>query len=215
MGYYYNSQGKLVFSKAYVAPRTMTNTTSAQTRSTIKTDPIRPMSLYVESNHRVENGHLAQWTGSPAMFSASGQKISSFTAQTGHEFALSQVQACDTVHSKKVAGVVIEHAATPEDDTYVHKGVHSNHDLQDNQHIHRLATSGSVVLAWVLADNHENALDGVYTQYLNGVENGLYIVRELGQDYFTMERVGSNSSIDAVAQNVSILTARLDSLTSQ
>ena len=143
MGYYYNSQGKLVFSKAYVAPRTMTNTTSAQTRSTIKTDPIRPISLYVESNHRVENGHLAQWTGSAAMFSANGQKINSFTAQTGHEFALSQVQACDTVHSKKVAGVVIEHAATPDDDTYVHKGVHSNHDLQDNQHIHRLATSGS------------------------------------------------------------------------
>ena len=163
----------------------------------------------------MENGHLAQWTGSPAMFSTTGQKINNFTAQTGHEWALSQVQPCDEVHSKKVAGVVIEHAATPEDITYTHKGVHSTFSLSDNQHIHRLATSGSVVLAWVLADDHENALDGVYTQYLNGVEDGLYIVRELGDMYFTMERVGSNSSIDAVAQDVDTLTARMDSLTSQ
>ena len=173
------------------------------------------MSLYVESHAKVDNGHLAQWTGSPAMFSSTGQKINTFTAQTGHEFALSQIEACDEVHSKKVAGVVIDHAASPEDNYFLHKGVHDNFNISENQNIHRLATAGSVVLAWVLADNHENSLDGVYTQFLNGVESGLYIVRELGQDHFTMERVGSNSSIDALAQEVSLLTDRFDSLTSQ
>ena len=60
----------------------------------------------MESNAKMDNGHLAQWTGAPAMFSSTGQKINTFTAESGHEFALSQVQACDEVHSKKVAGIV-------------------------------------------------------------------------------------------------------------
>ena len=146
MGYYYNSKGKLVFSNAYVAPRNAVPT--VQNTARVKTDSIRPTSLYVESTHKAENGHLAQWTGSPAMFLANGEKVNSFSAETGHEFALSQVQACDEVHSKKVAGVVIEHAASPEDDTYVHKGVHSNHDLQDNQHIHYTVWPQAALWCW-------------------------------------------------------------------
>ena len=215
MGYYYDKSGKLQFSRSYVSPASTHTTAHTSSSRPVKTDSIRPVSLYVESNAKVDNGHLAQWTGSPAMFSSNGQKINTFTAQTGHEFALSQVQACDEIHSKKVAGVVIDHAATPENTSYLHKGVHDNFMVTGNQHIHRLATKGSVVLAWVLADDHENALDGVYTQFLNGVESGLFIVRELGEDHFTMERVGSNSSIDALAQNVSLLTDRFNSLTSQ
>ena len=108
MGYYYNRSGKLVFSQSYVSANTHTVRQTSNT-STVKTDSIRPMSLYVESHAKVDNGHLAQWTGSPAMFSSTGQKINTFTAQTGHEFALSQIEACDEVHSKKVAGVVIDH----------------------------------------------------------------------------------------------------------
>jgi len=213
MGYYYNKNGNLVFSKSYVAPSRSTRTTHTTTPK-VTTDIIRPQSLYVESSEHVENGNLVQWTGQAAMFSSTGQKVNQFTSQNGHEFALSQVEKCDEIHSKKVAGVVIEHAASPEDSSFLHRGVHSHHQVSDNQHIHRLATSGSVVLAWVMIDDHENCLDGVYTQFINGVESGIYCVRELGEEHFSMERIGSNSSIDELAQSVDTLTERFNSLTS-
>ena len=211
MSYFFNNRGSLNFSKSYIAPSAQSFSSATQSKTTA--DAIRPQSLYVESQSHVTNGHLVQWTGTAAMFNTLGNNVTSFSAQNGHEFALSQVEPCDTIHSKSVAGIIIDHAAGPGDSSFKHKGDHSVYNCNDNAHIHRLATSGSVVLAWVCVDEHENALDGVYTRYLNGVEDGLYIVRELGDEYFSLERVGSNSSIDELATSVDLLTDRFDALT--
>ena len=213
MSYYYNSSGALQYSHAYSRPTTTmrSSTSSAQ----VKADPIRPMSLYVHSNNEISNGHLARWEGTASMFHANGEQINNFSAQNGHEFALGQIESNDTVHSKEIAGVVIEKAAGPGDYAYKHKAIHSTHPMQNNtKYVHRLATSGAVVLAWVLLDDHENCLNGLYTEYLNGAETGKAVVRELGTDHFTIEKMISNETYEALQAQVDTLTQRIDSLTS-
>ena len=215
MSYYFNNSGHLAVSNAYRAPsgsRTSSFTQGSIQRAPV-TDSIRPTSLYVESQHKLTNGHLAQWSGSAAMFKKDGAKIDDFDSTNGHEFALSSVEHCDEHGSKKVAGVVIDHAANPESVQFVHKGVHSQHLISENQHIHRLATSGSVVLAWVLADLHENRLDGIYTEYLNGAEVGLCICRGLGADHFTIERVADSNQVTQLRTDLDTLAEQFAELT--
>ena len=213
MSYYYNNVGKLSYSNAYRAPQNQSISFSSSSQAPVTRDIIRPTSLYVESEHKLENGHIAQWRGEASMFKKDGQKISSFSAQNGHEYALSSVAACDQHASTQVAGIVIDHAANPDSVNFIHKGVHSTHQIQDNQHIHRLATSGSVVLAWVLADKHENSINGLYTELLNGADNGLCIVRSLGVNYFTIDRVGSNTTVNQIRADLDTLTEQFSELT--
>ena len=148
----------------------------------------------------------------PDLSKQSGDKIDTFNGEEGHEYALSKVEACDENHSKKVAGVVLETAATPDSSVFLHKGVHSYHSIKNHLHILRLATPGACVLAWVLA-SHENALDGVYTQYLNGQEGDKFVVRELGENHFSIERIGADATTADMIQSIEELTERLDELT--
>ena len=213
MSYFYNRSGKLSYSNSYRTPQQQSISFSSSHSSGVTRDPIRPTTLYVESENKLTNGHVAKWRGEAAMFKKNGDKINTFSAQNGHEFALSSVEENDKHGNTDVAGIILEHAAQPESLNFVHKGVHSTHQIKDNQHIHRLATSGSVVLAWVLADQHENSLDGLYNEYLNGSDNGICIIRSLGTDYFTIERVGSNNSINELRQDLDNLVQSFSELT--
>ena len=172
-------------------------------------DSIRPTQLYVESEHNVDSGHIVSWTGSPAMFDKAGNRQSTWTAQSGHEFALSKVESNTLSQHTGVAGVVLETAATPNATSFVHKGIHTTHAIKDAEHILRVATQGSVVLAWVLND-HQNALEGVYTKNINGVASGTVVIRELG-DHFTITE--SNPNTVSLSDELALLTARMDALT--
>ena len=171
-------------------------------------DSIRPTQLYVESEHNVSAGHIVSWTGDPAMFDKQGNRLNSWTAQSGHEFALSKVEANTLSRHPGVAGVVLETAAEPDAVSFTHKGIHTNHLIKDADHILRVATKGSVVLAWVL-DDHQNALEGVYTKNINGVASGTVVVRELG-DHFTITE--SNPNTVSISDELAALTARFNEL---
>ena len=206
---YYYSQGKLTFTPTLVQHR---GPSVATTASKITTDNIRPSQLYVESDIELEAGHLSNWTGEAAMFDRSGEKITDFSGEEGHEYALSKIETCDGAHSKKVAGVVLETAAGPDSSAFLHKNVHSYHSVKNNLHIMRLATPGACVLAWVL-DGHENALDGVYQQYINGLEGDKFVVRELGENHFSIERIGADATTADMIESIEELAARMDALT--
>lgn len=212
MGYFFNQTGKLVYNPALVQHHFPGAVVTPTARATITTDNIRPSQLYVESTLPAEPGHLSTWTGEAAMFSSLGDRIENFSGDDGHEYALSKVEACDTNYSKAVAGVVIGVAAFPDDTSFLHRGVHSYHTIKNNEHILRLATPGAVVLAWVL-DAHENSLDGVYTQFINGIEGDLFVIRELGEQHFSIERIGADGTTADMIESIDELTARLDELT--
>ncbi len=198
---------RVSYNPAYIPTRFTAPTT---TTPSVTTDSIRPVELYVESDSDVEKGHLVQWTGEAAMFTRFGERIDSFNGLQGHEYALGKVESAQESHSKKVSGVVIDTAALPDSTVFLHKGVHSNHNVSNAEHILRVGVSGSVVLAWVL-DAHENKLEGLYDQNMNGTFTQLYVVRELGEDHFSMEPVSVSSA--SLEDQIAELTARLDELT--
>jgi len=177
----------------------------------IKTDNIRPVSLYVESPTNVETGHLVSWSGTPASFDSNGQRLSTWTSTNGHAFALSSVEENTVDRHPGVAGVVLERAAEPNATSFLHKGVHDRHPLKDAQHILRVGTKGAVVLAWVI-DGHENTLNGVYVKHINGVAVATAVVHQLG-DHFTI--TDTEPASNSLTSQVAILTARLDSLLSE
>ena len=198
---------RVTYNPAYI-PTHFTAPTSGG--ATITTDAIRPVELYVESDSDVEKGHLVQWTGQAAMFTQFGERIDSFNADEGHEYALGKVESAQDTQSKKIAGVVIDTSALPASTVFLHKGVHSHHNVSNAEHILRVGVSGSVVLAWVL-DAHENKLEGLYDQNVNGTFTKLYVVRELGEDHFSMEPTSVSSA--SIEDQITELTARLDELT--
>ena len=173
-------------------------------------DPIRPLSLYVHSDTKIDNGHLASWTSQKGMHNRTGAQVSNFSAENGHEYAIHSVQ---NNTDDKVAGVIIETAAEPGEFSYTNKnGIYTTHQVTNNsQFIHRMATSGSIVLAWVSLSEHQNTLSGMYTEYHNGIEKGKAIVRKIDENYFS---ISSISTSDSLASRVEDLEARLDSLTS-
>ena len=207
MSFFFNNSGSVQYAPGYVQRHRATITGGTQT---IITDGIRQPELYVESTADVEAGHLVHWTGEPSMFLKSGDKLLDFGGDHGHEYALSKVQAPDGTHRVDIAGLVIETAATPNDTNYLHKSVHSRHPIKNNEHVLRISRPGTCALAWVL-DDHENSLNGVYTQYANGIEDGTYVIRELGTEYFTIEEI--NPVLADVEAAVQLLTNRLDNLT--
>ena len=212
MSYYYSKSGSLSYNHAYSAPHITPISTSS---SNIQFDPIRPSSLYVHSDHEITNGNLAKWKGTASMYDRNGSQINAYSSQSGHEFAIGRVEENDEIYSQEIAGVVIEKSAEPGDYVFKHKGVHSDHPMNNNtKYIHRLATSGSCVLAWVLLDEHEGELDGVYIEHLNGVAIGKAVVRELGANHFTMERIG-NDDFQTLQTQVDTLQSRLDELTGE
>ena len=175
----------------------------------VTADSIRPIELYLESASNVEPGHLVAWTGQAAMFSQTGKRIDTFSGDEGLTHALGAVTENSTNRNTGIAGVVLERAATPNATSFLHKGVHAQHLLKNPQHILRVATKGSVVLAWVL-DIHENALEGVYQKNVNGVPSATAVIRELG-DFFTITE--TSTSPTSLADDLAALTARMDSLT--
>ena len=175
----------------------------------LTTDNIRPNSLYVECDETIENGHLLFWSGSASMFSKDGTKILNFSGENGYEFALGKVEKLHENNSKRIAGIVLEKAAEPNSTNFLHKGVHSLHAVTDSENIFRIATKGSVVLAWVL-DSHENQLEGLYEKQVNGVFKNRVVIRELGEQYFTIEDVQDQ---ELILQELETLKSRFDELT--
>ena len=126
MSFYYKSN-RLITTASNWRPRYggIFDTSSAE--ATVTSDNIRPVTLYVESEHEIPNGHIAEWTGEPKYFDNLGNRIDAFTSSEGHHYALSSVRPSGT-HSKAIAGVIINKAATSDDKTFTHKGaVHSVH----------------------------------------------------------------------------------------
>jgi len=205
MSFFFNDRGNVQYAAGYNAQFLSSSVVGG---TQIQTDAIRPPQLYVESSSAPEPGHLVHWTGSPAMFLRDGTKLSEFNPEHGHEYALCSVRTAGS--AEDIAGVVMEVAATPSDNTYKHRGVHSTHPVFGNQHILRISRPGACVLAWVLTDVHQNRLNGLYTQFENGIETGKYVVRELGDEFFTIEEV--NPPLSDVQAQVASLTARLNIL---
>ena len=212
MSYHYNTNGNVHYVPAYIQPTNLSMGSFQTTPAAVAivTDPIRPQQLYVHSTDDVDSGHLVSWTGQPSMFLRDGQKVEEFDDAHGHEYALSSVNETDNWHRTDVAGVVLETAASPSDTQYIQKGVHSSHPIINNNHILRLSTPGSCVLAWVI-DEHENSLEGIFVQYINGNQQGEYVVRELGNKFFTIEPLYQSHA--TLQLEVDTLTARLDLLT--
>ena len=211
MSYSYNSAGKLSFINSYVPPTmNLPSSISSNINQNIA-DPIRPMSLYVHSNTELEHGHVAAWTSQKGMHNSIGASVTNFSADNGHEYAIQEVEH-NSNENNKVAGIIISTAAQPGQTQYTNKnGIHVTQNVANNtQFIHRMATSGSIVLAWIDLDGHENSLSGLYNEYLNGVLKGKAVVRKIDSNYFS---ISSIASLDSLSSRVSELEGRLDSLT--
>ena len=207
MSFYYKS-GRLITTASNWRPQYGGIFDTPASDINVTSDNIRPVTLYVESQHDIPNGHIAEWTGEPRYFDNRGNRIDAFASSEGHHYALSSVRPSGT-HSKTVAGVVINKAASPDDKTFTHKGaIHSVHSLPDDvAHIYRVGRD--IALAWVI-DSHHGELEGLYKKYVNGVEDqsGLYQLTMTGRDIFTIE-----PTITAqVETQLADLTARFNSL---
>ncbi len=208
MAYYFSNRKLSVDSTNWRAnPIYKQTTISRPHQMRVQADTVRPPSVYVESEHEIENGHVVEWGGGPTNFISSGRK-STWTSEHGHTFAHSKVVPAET-HSTTVAGIVIEKAASPGDSSFTHKGgVYTSQSLpSDSQHIYRVGRD--IALAWVI-DSHSNELEGIYTRYVNGVEDttGPFQLTMTGNEHFTLERtVGAN-----VNMQLGELIARFDAL---
>lgn len=164
----------------------------------VQADTVRPPSVYVESEHEIENGNVVEWGGGPTNFISTGRK-STWTDEHGHE----------QTHSTTVAEIMIEKAASPGGTSFTHKGgVFTTQTLpSDSKHIYRV--SKDIALAWVI-DSHSNELEGIYTRYVNGVEDGTepYQLIMSGNEHFTLERT-VGASVDL---QLAELIARFDAL---
>ena len=74
MSYFYNNLGKLKYSNSYRAPQQHTISYAGLQVSGVTKDIIRPTSLYLESEHKLTNGHVAKWSGEAKMFTKTGEK---------------------------------------------------------------------------------------------------------------------------------------------
>ena len=206
MAYYFN-QGRVFTSASNWRPRYGDAITTAPAAGVVS-DHLRPLSLYVESEHEISNGHIVEWTGNPKFFDERGQRIDSFSSDKGFQYALSSVIPTST-HSQAVAGIVLNKAAAPTDRTFSHVGAaHSVHTLPDDVgHIYRIGRD--IALAWVV-DSHQNELEGLYTKYVNGVEDtsGKYQLTMCGRDVFKIEPTVTSMIDTQVAE----LTARFNTL---
>ena len=201
MSYNFSASGRLHYSPAY---NPVAHSQVIQSRITLRGDSVRPVQFYLHSDEQVEQGHLVEWTGSADNFLPSGNRSQVFSESRGHEHALTSVQSLSS--SNKLAGVVLEVAATESNTSYKHAGVHTTHMVKDHVNVLRVLRHGCV-LAWLL-DAHENQLDGVYTIYKNGTESGQSVVRSLGKDHFTIEEL----DVD-VSDRVTALENKLNALT--
>lgn len=211
MAFYFNNGGALTTDTSNWRASHYTVIDPYADSTKLTSDNIRPSSLYVESPHEIAPGHIVQWTGTPNNFTINGTRKTVYSSSHGHEYALSTVEPT-TTHSTTVAGVVIEKAASSTDNSYTHKGgVHTSHVLPaDSQNIYRVGRD--IALAWVL-DSHHGELEGLYTRYVNGVEDstGPYQLRMSSRNQFTIERTTTATAELQLAN----LTARFDALVSE
>lgn len=201
MSYTLSRNGQLNYVHAY---RPGVRATQQPPQQRLVADSVRPVQLYLHTEESIEPGHLVQWTGTPDMFLPSGERVNSFDENRGHEHALTSVE--NLVDRGKMAGVVLEVAATQDENSYIHRGVHTVHSISNHTNVLRVATNGCA-LAWVL-DTHENVLDGLYTLYKNGSAVGQSIVRTLNNDYFTIDHLDNVDSdrLDALEAKFAELT---------
>ena len=211
MSYSYNSSGKLSFVNSYVPPTMNLPSSISSNINQNVADPIRPMSLYVHSDTELAHGHVAAWTSQKGMHNSIGASVTNFSADNGHEYAIQEVEH-NSNENDKVAGIIIDTAAQPGQTQYTNKnGIHVTQNVANNtQFIHRMATSGSIVLAWICLDDHENSLNGMYDEYENGILKGKAIVRKIDNEYFSISSIASS---DSFSSRVTELEARLDALT--
>ena len=210
MAYYYSNHKLTVSPSNWRANQIHTTSRHSNRFPPVTADSIRPPSVYVESDHDISNGHVVEWdAGKPTNFLSTGQRKTEWTADDGYEFAHSKVIPAGT-HSNTVAGIVIEKAAEPGKNSFTHKGgAYTTQTLpSDSQHIYRVGRD--IALAWVL-DSHSNELEGIYTRYVNGVEDttGPFQLTMTGNEHFSIERtVGAT-----VEMELAELIARFDTLT--
>ena len=205
---YYYSNNKLTVSSSNWRANQMHTTSHSHTFPRVTADSIRPPSVYVESEHDISNGHVVEWDGNPTNFLSTGQRKTEWTAADGYEFAHSKVIPAGT-HSNTIAGIVIEKAAEPGKNSFTHKGgAYTTQTLpQDSQHIYRVGRD--IALAWVI-DSHSNELEGIYTRYVNGVEDttGPFQLTMTGNEHFSIERTAAAT----VEMELAELIARFDAL---
>ena len=200
------NDGRLNYTGVYFHPRVSVPAT-AQQQSTKKNINDIP-SIYVNSVEPIENGHLAAFTGDPAIL-ANNQVLQTFDHDLEPDYAMSSVQAHTTESS--IAGIVLNTAASPSDDRFTHEnGFTSQHAISGHGHILRLARPGSVSLAWVL-DDHENTWNGVYQKTVNGVHVSDALIRDIDDIYFTIEDL--SGSAQNLQDQINSLRERFDSLT--
>ena len=200
MSYNYSANGRLSYVHSYRPPRArdyveqayVSRNTSQQ--ASFRSEAANKHSMYANSQNHVEPGHFVSFSN--LQTETSVPELATVEATTDH---------------KHVAGVVIENAAGPTDTTYTNKnGIHSLHSISNHQNILRVAMPGSRVDAWVV-DEHENAFEGVYEKTINGTVVGQVVIKNIDDEYFSIESFGSN---DNLASEVAELRAKLEALTS-
>ena len=187
MAFNLSSTGKLSFSQAYLP-----QSSSISAQQFERHDPVGIHSLYMNSEHNVEAGHLIV--------------LSETQLQT----------SIDNMHTIREAnvddkplGVVMETAATPTDISYTNKnGKQQSHFIKDHSHVLRVARPGSIVNAWVV-NSHENKFDGIYNKTVNGTPDGLAVVTEIDNEHFVIKPMTAQIN----NSDVQFLKDRLDALT--
>lgn len=185
--YFHDRLGRLGFMNI----RKATTPTTAQQH--LISDAIRLPEVYVESSHDIGDGHLVAWTGEESIHSADG---------------LSRVEPAN---GGVIAGVVKHLAADVGDKYFTHRGIHTKHNVPGTSKIYRVGRD--IVLAWVLVDDHENELEGVYQRYVNGEldSTGPYQIQMVSSDTFSIDRTMGASINTELAE----LRARIDALTTK
>ena len=187
MAFNISSSGKLSYSQAYLP---QTGVVSAQPFE--HHDPTGIHSLYVNSEHDVEAGHLIVLSETQMPTSIGGMHT-----------------VREAVTNEKPIGIVMETAATPNSTFYTNKnGKQHSHYIKDHSHVLRVARPGSIVNAWVI-DSHDNKFDGVYEKTINGAPDGLAVITEVDDEHFVIKPM--TTQIDN--SDVQLLKDRLDALT--
>lgn len=197
------NDGNLNYTSLHL-PRTISVT--RQQENTIKnTNDIH--SIYVNSVEPIEDGHLAVFTGDPAIL-ANNTVLQTFDHDIGHDYAMPSVRKHTTENS--TAGIVLNTAATPSDRFFTHENAFkSRHMITGHDQIVRLARPGSISLAWVI-DDHDNTWNGVYQKSINGTYVSDALIRDIDETYFTIEDLSHGGDLQ---NQIDSLRERFDQLT--
>ena len=160
-------------------------------------------SIYVNSSNDVLPGHIVTYTQNPSIIH-SDSILDTFDHTAGLHYATPSVEEGNGT----IAGVVIDNVAKPDDNSWTHaNSFTSQHAISGHENILRVAPRG-IILAWVI-DDHENTFNGIYEKSINGTNTGQAVIRNIDDEYFSIEAVGND-----LANEVANLKEKFDTLTS-